>query len=253
MPLRSALPSSLVRCWMTARRSFVSSSGRPCWSAQWKIRPSVDSWVSLRSSTFDSRIGPNCVSVARIGTALLDPPERQELDRERGGRPVVAGVGGPRLDLRAGLARPGQAGQVALDVGQQHGHAGVRTAARRGPAASSSCRYRSRRRPGRAGSASRTGCAPGRTDRRRRRPRRCPAREPPPRSRSRRRSPGQRCSATARELSATSTRRSADSAGRPAPARATVTRCERPAGVDRLRDDRARPRARTRSSRSPCS
>ena len=77
MPLRSALPSSEVRCWMTARRSLVSRSGRPCWSAQWKISPRVDSWVSLRSSTFDSRIGPNCVSVARIGIAELLPPSER--------------------------------------------------------------------------------------------------------------------------------------------------------------------------------
>ena len=74
MPLRSALPSSLVRCWMTARRSLVSSSGRLRWSAQWKISPSVDSCVSLRSSTLLSRIGPNWVSVARIGVAELFPP-----------------------------------------------------------------------------------------------------------------------------------------------------------------------------------
>ena len=56
---------------MTARRSLVSSSGRLRWSAQWKISPSVDSCVSLRSSTLLSRIGPNWVSVARIGTAEL--------------------------------------------------------------------------------------------------------------------------------------------------------------------------------------
>ena len=62
---------------MTARRSFVSSIGSPCWSAQWKISPSVDSWVALRSSTFDSRIGPNCVSVARIGMAGLLPPSER--------------------------------------------------------------------------------------------------------------------------------------------------------------------------------
>ncbi|SLI35271.1 Uncharacterised protein [Mycobacteroides abscessus subsp. abscessus] len=51
MPFRSALPSGLVRCVITARRSFRSSSASPCLSAQWKIRPSVDSWVSLSSST----------------------------------------------------------------------------------------------------------------------------------------------------------------------------------------------------------
>ena len=34
MPLRSSLPSSLVRCEMTARRSLRSNSSSPCWSAQ---------------------------------------------------------------------------------------------------------------------------------------------------------------------------------------------------------------------------
>ena len=41
--LSSGLPSSLVRYWITARRSLRSSSDRPFWSAQWKISPSVDS------------------------------------------------------------------------------------------------------------------------------------------------------------------------------------------------------------------
>lgn len=41
--LSSGFPSSLVRKWITDRRSFRSSSGNPFWSAQWKIKPSVDS------------------------------------------------------------------------------------------------------------------------------------------------------------------------------------------------------------------
>ncbi len=43
IPFRSALPSSLVRWVITARRSFRSSSASPCVSDQWKINPSVDS------------------------------------------------------------------------------------------------------------------------------------------------------------------------------------------------------------------
>ena len=71
---------------MTARRSLVSSSGSLRWSAQWKISPSVDSCVSLRSRTLLSRIGPNWVSVARIGVALLLPP------RERNSTGYAVGV-----------------------------------------------------------------------------------------------------------------------------------------------------------------
>ena len=51
MPLRSALPSSLVRCWMTGAQVLGVQQRQVRWSAQWKISPSVDSWVSLRSST----------------------------------------------------------------------------------------------------------------------------------------------------------------------------------------------------------
>ena len=76
MPLSSALPSSEIRYWMTERRSLVSSSARPWPSAQWKISPSVDSWVSLSPSTLDSRIGPNPVIVARTGTPIPRPSDR---------------------------------------------------------------------------------------------------------------------------------------------------------------------------------
>ena len=56
--------------------------------------------------------------------------QREELDRVRRGRPVVAGVLGARLDLGVVLAGLGHAGEVALDVGQQHRHPGVRQLAR---------------------------------------------------------------------------------------------------------------------------
>ena len=64
--------------------------------------------------------------VARTGTPMPDGAQRQELDGERGRRPVVAGVLGALRCLVAGLARPGQPGQVALDVGHHHRHAGGR-------------------------------------------------------------------------------------------------------------------------------
>ncbi|CPU29395.1 Uncharacterised protein [Mycobacteroides abscessus] len=81
---RSALPSSLVRYVMTARRSFRSCSGSCCWSAQWKINPSVDSWVALSPSTFDSKIGPKLRMVARTGTPIPLVPS----DTNSVGKPV---------------------------------------------------------------------------------------------------------------------------------------------------------------------
>jgi len=70
---KSALPSAPVRWLITARRSLISSSGRFFWSAKWKIRPSVDSWVLLSPNTFDSRIGPKESMAARMGTPVLCP------------------------------------------------------------------------------------------------------------------------------------------------------------------------------------
>ena len=55
-------------------------------SAQWKISPSVDSWVALSPSTLASRIGPNEVMVARIGTPI--PPVPSETNSH--GNPVGA-------------------------------------------------------------------------------------------------------------------------------------------------------------------
>ena len=43
-------------------------------SAQWKISPSVDSWVSLRPNTLLSRIGPKLVMVARTGIPIPSVP-----------------------------------------------------------------------------------------------------------------------------------------------------------------------------------
>ncbi|PQM47708.1 hypothetical protein C1Y40_02079 [Mycobacterium talmoniae] len=84
--LSSALPSSLVRRLITERRSFRSSSGSPCWSAQWKISPSVDSWVALSPSTFDNSTGPKLEMVARTGTPIPPVPR----DRNSTGKPVGA-------------------------------------------------------------------------------------------------------------------------------------------------------------------
>ena len=69
------LPSSVVvKKVITCRRSLRSSSGRPCWSAKWKISPRVDSWFWLSPSTFDSRIGPKAEIVARTGTPIPPVP-----------------------------------------------------------------------------------------------------------------------------------------------------------------------------------
>ncbi|MNW61995.1 hypothetical protein D3C74_400940 [compost metagenome] len=74
MPLSSALPSSEVRYAMVDCRSLRSSSARPCVSAQWKIRPRLDSCVSLSPSTLDSSRGPKSLTVVRIGMPLPSPP-----------------------------------------------------------------------------------------------------------------------------------------------------------------------------------
>ena len=78
----------------------------------------------MSPSTFDSRIGPKLEMVARTGTPIPDGAQRQELDRERRRRPVVAGVLGALRGLVVRLAGPRQPGQVALDVGHHHRNAG---------------------------------------------------------------------------------------------------------------------------------
>ena len=169
------------------------------WSAQWKISPSVDSCVSLRSSTLHSRIGPNCVSVARIGVAELLPPRREELDRVRRGRPVVAGVLRARLDL-------GRCPRPAAAIPDR---SPLTSASSTGTPASDSCPASAcsvfvlpvpvapATRPCRLSVAS--GMPdPRRRDRPDRRRRRCPAPAPRPPSRTRRRCAAPRTSAPCR-------------------------------------------------------
>ncbi len=52
--------------------------------------------------------------------------EREERHREAGGSPLDAEVGGARGDPVVGLAGLQQAGEVALHVGREHGHAHAR-------------------------------------------------------------------------------------------------------------------------------
>ena len=59
---------------MTARRSLRSSIGSPALSAKWKTSPSDDSCTSFSPSTFESRVGPNDVMVARSGSPEPSPP-----------------------------------------------------------------------------------------------------------------------------------------------------------------------------------
>jgi len=75
-PLRSSFPSFEVRCAMTSLRSLMPSNAKPCASAKWKTGPRLDSWVSLSPNTFDSRVGPNEVTVAQIGMPLGHQLER---------------------------------------------------------------------------------------------------------------------------------------------------------------------------------
>ena len=122
---RSALPSSLVRYWITARRSLRSSSGRPAGRRSGRPGSSEDSWVSLRSSTLDSRVGPEAGHGRAHRHAGADAAEREELDREGGRRPVVSPVSVARWVILSLLAAGcGEAGQVALDVGDDDRDAG---------------------------------------------------------------------------------------------------------------------------------
>ena len=87
-PARSALPSSLTRWLITARRSFRSSSGSPAPSAKWNTRPRLDSCVSFRPSTLLSSTGPKDVTVARTGTPVPSPASA----RNSQGKPFAAQV-----------------------------------------------------------------------------------------------------------------------------------------------------------------
>ena len=60
-------------------------------SAKWNTSPSEDSCVSFRSSTFDSRVGPKLVIVARTGTPVPMPPSaRNSTGKAVGAQPVSA-------------------------------------------------------------------------------------------------------------------------------------------------------------------
>ena len=71
-----------------------------------------------------SRTGPKLVIVDRSCAPLPSSAEREELDRGSAWLPVGgADLGGALGGALAGRAGRGDAGQVALDVGQQHRHA----------------------------------------------------------------------------------------------------------------------------------
>ena len=127
MPLRSALPSSEVRCWMTARRSLVSSSGRPLLVGPVEDQPEggLLGVVEVEHLRQQDRAELGERGPDRDGRA-----RRRPATGTRPGTPVGAQSSPVSLarDWILGLASPGLAmpGQVALDVGQQHRHAGVR-------------------------------------------------------------------------------------------------------------------------------
>ena len=120
--------------------------------------------------------------------ADADAADHEELDRVRGGLPVVPGVAGPCADLVAGLAGSGQTGQVALDVGEEDRDAGG------GQLLGDQLQGLGLAGAGGAGDQAvpvehrRSAPGPWRRDARSRRRRRCPARPRRRRSGSRRRS-----------------------------------------------------------------
>src|SRR6478609_5188158 len=96
---------------MTDRRSLMSSSGRFFWSAQWKIRPKVDSWVSFRPRTFDNRSGPNESIVARSGMPLPWPARA----KNSAGYAVAAQSLSPVSAARSVIFSPGCPGTANPD------------------------------------------------------------------------------------------------------------------------------------------
>ena len=81
--------------------------------------------------------------------------------RRRAAQRVVgeADRGGALVELRIGRAGLADPGEVALDVGHEHRHAARGKNPRPGSAARPSCRFRSRRRSGHAGSRAEAGAA----------------------------------------------------------------------------------------------
>ena len=87
------------------------------------------------------------------GRRCPSPPSARNSDRVAGRPASVWPMSAARCGRACRSAAPGcgDAGQVALDVGEEHRHARAPRAARPSAAGSWSCRCRWRRRPGRAG------------------------------------------------------------------------------------------------------
>ena len=126
----SACPRRTTRNLRVAARSLRSSSGRSLSSQYLKISDRIEVWVSLRSRTLPSSSGPNEWTVARTCA-----PSLPDSDRNSTGWPAGSNVQPSDVDalddLRVGrVARRGEPGQVALDVGDEDRHAGLRELAR---------------------------------------------------------------------------------------------------------------------------
>ena len=123
----SPAPASLVRWVMTERRSLRSSSGRPG-----LVGPVEDQAERGRLHVVQPQgLTEQHRAEARHGGpqlgALAVAAEGHELDGHPGRLPVGrTDVGGALGAAIACLSGHGDAGQVALDVGEQHRHAGRR-------------------------------------------------------------------------------------------------------------------------------
>ena len=124
-PSAAFLPVSGTIASSSARRSFMSISARPLSSATRKATLSTPSCTSFRSSIRDSSSGPISVTVARTGWPC-SPNTSQNTVENWSGWNVEAHVAGPLDDEILGLADFGDAGEVSLDVGGEHRHAGAR-------------------------------------------------------------------------------------------------------------------------------
>ncbi len=124
------LPYSVVNsfafsptCCTMARRSLRSSSSRPWSSAILNTSCSTPSCVSLRPSRRASSSGPMSETVARTGWPLSPKTSQNTTGLAAGAQSVMPSLSRRAASLSDLTAGRAEAGEVALDVGEEHRHA----------------------------------------------------------------------------------------------------------------------------------
>ena len=120
------MPSSDARYFRVAVRSLRSSSGRSLSSQYLKMSARIDVCVSLRSRTLPSSSGPNEWTVARTWAPSLPDSDRNSTGWPDGSNVQPSDVTRSMSFGVRRVARRREAGQVALDVGDEDRHAGLR-------------------------------------------------------------------------------------------------------------------------------